>query len=303
MTGAIGKANRSVDVGASMSKHSTNAVIGSLAVMLALGGCAGTTTGNPESNVAEGATQPGAKLDRVALGKLAQAAKDDPKDVTAALRHARAVRTLDGKPQALAVVERSARTNSDNRFLQREIGLLALEIGQLAKAEAALSKSLDPKVPDWQTHLALGTALASSGKRKDADAHFKTALQLQPNHPSILNNMALSLALDGKASEAEKVLRTAAQPDGTAPQVKQNLALVLAISGKYKDAEKVAATVLAKDAASANIAMVRKMRPASGTATAAVAPPPTVPVAVPTAATDPLIEGSRRSGLGAGDLR
>jgi Flp pilus assembly protein TadD len=86
------------------------------------------------------------------------------------------------------------------------------------------------------------TALASRGKQAEAQAQFAKALALAPDHPSVLNNLALSYALDGKTAEAEKLLRKATalkvMTDGN--RLEQNLALVLGLSGKYAEARTAA---------------------------------------------------------------
>jgi Flp pilus assembly protein TadD len=130
--------------------------------------------------------------------------------------------------------------------LQRERGLLALELGQIAKAELLLRQALDNSKPDWQTYSAFGAALASAGRHKEAQEQFAKALALAPDHPSILNNLALSYALDGKPADAERLLRIAAARRDTAPQVRKNLTLVLGVSGKLAEAQKRSKSTLSR---------------------------------------------------------
>ena len=125
------------------------------------------------------------------------------------------------------MLDRAAAAKPADRRLQLERGLLALELGDAAKAEKLLRQAHDPKAPDWRLHSALGAALASRGKQQEAQVEFAKALALAPDQPSVLNNLALSYALDGKAAEAEQLLRKAQRSAGKAPQVQENLALVL----------------------------------------------------------------------------
>jgi Flp pilus assembly protein TadD len=110
-------------------------------------------------------------------------------------------------------------------------------------------------------HSALGAALATRGKQPEAQAQFAKALALAPNHPSVLNNLALSYVLDGKAGEAEKLLRTAAAAKSSpeAGRVRQNLALALGLGGKYAEARNVAEATLPADQATANVAYLKKL--------------------------------------------
>ena len=121
-----------------------------------------------------------------------------------------------------------------DRRLQLERGLLALELGDAARAEKLLRQAHDPKAPDWRLHSALGAALASRGKQQEAQVQFAKALALAPDQPSVLNNLALSYALDGKAAEAEQLLRKAQRSAGRTPQMQENLALVLGLRGRYE---------------------------------------------------------------------
>ena len=119
----------------------------------------------------------------------------------------------------------------------------------------------DPKAPDWRLHSALGTALASRGKQAEAQAQFAKALSLAPDHPSILNNLALSYALDGKTGEAEKLLRRAAAAKAGTDhdRVQQNLALVLGLGGKFAESQTVAEAALPAAKASENVAYLQKL--------------------------------------------
>ena len=227
-----------------------------VALMLVLGACSNATMpfsqsdlAVPQKNASEGAEP------------LAATHKANPADPNAALAYARALRASGAKEDALAVLETAAKAKPADRRLALERGLLTLDLGDAAKAETLLRSAHDPKAPDWRLHSALGAALASRGKQQDAQAQFAKALALSPNHPSILNNLAISYALDGKASEAEKVLRSVTSPKQSpeASKVQQNLALVLGLSGKYAEARSAAETTLPADKATANVTYLQKL--------------------------------------------
>ena len=82
---------------------------------------------------------------------------------------------------------------------------------------------------------------------------------MKPDHPSILNNLALSYALDNKPEEAEKVLRIAAVAKGSPAHIQQNLALVLGIRGNLPEAQKVAAAALPPAKSTANVAYLTSL--------------------------------------------
>ncbi len=198
---------------------------------------------------------------QVDVAPLAAVHKAKPTDPAAALAYARALRESGATPQALAVLDKTSALRPSDKRLLLERGLLALELGEPAKAEALLQKANDEKAPNWRLHSALGTALASRGKQQEAQVQFAKALALAPDHPSILNNLALSYALDGKAEEAEKLLRKARQAKSTPDlgKVQQNLALVLGLRGKYEEARVAATDALTSAKAQENVAYLQDL--------------------------------------------
>jgi Flp pilus assembly protein TadD len=204
------------------------------------------------------------------LEKLATAHKADTSDVAAALAYAKALRLAGAKADALAVLETAAKSRPTDRQLALERGQLTLDLGDAVKAELLLRAAHDPKAPDWRLHSALGAALASRGKQREAQAQFAKALALAPDQPSVLNNLALSYALDGKAAEAEKLLRkvAAAKGDTDASRVQQNLALVLGLEGKLAESRAAAEAALPPAKVSENVAYLQMLAEARAAAAA-----------------------------------
>lgn len=226
-----------------------------------LGPVAGITTGSvdaqPGANGAAAASKSDAG-DKVAT-TTAGAAKGVAAVPGSTLALARSLRDKGDKTKALAELERGRKEKPGDRELAREAGILALELGQLDRAKTSLMAALDPAKPDFHVLSALGTVHASSGNQQDAQANFRHALKLRPDHQPTLNNLALSYVLDGELAKAESTLKSASKNGQTTQQVKENLALVLALSGKYDDAEKVVADVMPKAKAAANMAYLRSL--------------------------------------------
>jgi Flp pilus assembly protein TadD len=219
------------------------AVVATLALPLAA--CANQSIFPPADLAAANVEKPKASTAkseaRSADPALIADAKADPKNADTVIKAARALRAAGQRNEALALLNQAIALQPKHAALAREKGLLALELGQIASADALLSKAIAQGKGDWQTYSALGVALASAGKHQQAQKQFAKALELAPDHPSILNNLALSYALDGKPAEAERILRVAASGKGPPAEVKQNLALVLGARGKLAEAEKLAA--------------------------------------------------------------
>ncbi len=222
-------------------------VLGSAVVCLALSGCSGAPALNlpglqtsalniPEKPaLAEKEASPAdTKAARSRLNEAATlaAARADPRDAEAVLAAARILRRQGDKAGALALLDSAASAAANDARLLRDRGLLALELGAVTRARDHLQRAIAGGSRDWQTHSALGAALAANGKPKEAERAFAEALKLAPDNPVVLNNLALALALDGRRGDAERVLRraAAATPRESNARVSQNLSLVTRIS-------------------------------------------------------------------------
>ena len=155
---------------------------------------------------------------------LAKASAENPGDATLAMAYVRVLKSTGKRIEALAVLDAASEANPDQAALNVEQGLLALELGQSGKAHGALQKAAQGP-PDWRVMSGLGIAASSQGQQREAQRYFARALELSPNNPVVLNNLAMSLVLDRKVDQAEAMLRRAAKAGGTRHQVAQNLAL------------------------------------------------------------------------------
>jgi Flp pilus assembly protein TadD len=257
-----------------------------LAAVLALGACA-QVAGTPEAALAvpdesktpaaAGAAVPAPPRTKAAL---AGEAPSTPA-ASAALAEARARRLAGEKAAALALLDKAAAAHPKDRPVAKERAFLAAELGRLADAEPQLRRLADPKAAgyeaDWRVHSAYGAALSAAGRQPEARLQLARALELAPEHPSVLNNLALSYVLEGRPAEAEKILRGIAQrSDRTV--VKQNLAMVVGLSGRGEEARRLAEQSLPPAKAKANAERLaelarQKAAPPAGAAPVAAAPP------------------------------
>jgi Flp pilus assembly protein TadD len=246
--------------------------IATLFAALILSACADPTATPASSALAPAervAAAPNTASARADLTPLAAAHRVNPSDPAAALAYAQALRTSGAKAEALAALDATAALTPSNRRVQVERGLLALDLGDTARAEKLLRQAHDANAPDWRVHSALGAALASRGKQQEAQVQFAKALALAPDHPTVLNNLALSYALDGKGEEAEKLLRKAQRGAPKAVPVQQNLALVLGLRGKYEESRSLAAATLPPAKAGENVAYLEELAGATPVASRA----------------------------------
>ena len=218
------------------------------------------------SKITTGATTPAATTP-AADGKaeLAKATEywgkiyaKNTKDAQAALNFARNLKAQGEKQQALAVMQQASTANPTHKGIAGEYGRLLLEFNHITQAEKLLELADDPINPDWKVISARGTVFAKQSQYSKAVPLFERALQLAPDQPSVMSNLALAYAMEGKVEKAEPLLRKAAALGGDA-RVNQNLALVLGLQGKYDEAKQAIASDVPPDRAAANIEYLRQM--------------------------------------------
>jgi Flp pilus assembly protein TadD len=161
----------------------------------------------------------------------------DPHDVNAALRYARALRALDQKARAVAVLQQAAIRSPNHAELLGAYGKALADAGRYKEAAEALSRAHAPERPDWRILSAQGAVADQMGDHARAQGYYEAALKLAPQEPSVMSNLGLSYALAKRLPEAERWLRQAAEAPKADQRVRQNLALVLSLQGKLAEAE------------------------------------------------------------------
>ena len=242
-------------------------VLAALAASLMLGACA--QVGADDSNGLFSALQPEPtqqSLQEAAPAEPRAAAEywgklyaKSPRDLDVALAYAQSLKATGQKREALGILQQASLIHGSNRKLAADYGRLALELDQISAAKKVLEVADDPGAPDWRVVMARGTALAKEGSYRDAIAFYERAQALNPEHPSVLNNLALAYTMSGEAERGERLLRQASSSGSDNSKVRQNLALVLGLQGKYDEAVRVGSVDLPAEDAQANTALLKKM--------------------------------------------
>jgi Flp pilus assembly protein TadD len=183
----------------------------------------------------------------------------NPRDTSAAIHYAQALRALGQRAQAAAVLEQSAIHNPQNQAVLGAYGRALADNGNYKQALEVLNRAHSPDQPDWRILSVQGAVLDQMGRHQDAQRHYASALRLMPNEASVLSNLGLSYALAKDLPSAEATLRRAAEQRGAEPKVRHNLALVVGLQGRFEEAETIARGVLSPGEAAANVAYLRQM--------------------------------------------
>lgn len=182
-----------------------------------------------------------------------------PHDKTIALTYARALRASQRHPEATAVLQKLAATNSQDMEVLGAFGKALADSGRLQEAATVLQGAHTAERPDWSILSAQGSIADQMGDHEKAQNYYSAALRIAPGEPSLLSNLGLSYALTRKLPLAEKTLRQAVSHPRADYRVRQNLALVLALQGKFQEAEAAQRADMPPEQAAANVASIRQM--------------------------------------------
>jgi Flp pilus assembly protein TadD len=238
------------------------------AVCLSAGGCKSLTDTLPTGSLGKQASVDAQRTPqgwRSLAEEWRPVYEADPANARAATIYGRALRELQQKQQAVAVLQTAALKNPQSQPLLGEYGRALADVGEFKQALEVLSRAHTPDKPNWRVLMAQGAVLDQMGQPEQARGYYDAALKLQPENPAILSNLALSHALANELETAEALLRRAQANPRATMRVRQNLALVLALQGKYDEAQDVASRDLSREQSTENITYIREMmsRPAA----------------------------------------
>jgi Flp pilus assembly protein TadD len=226
---------------------------------LSAGGCLKKGADDVTGSISAAAPGSSPETWRAAADEWGKRYDQKPGEKVASLNYARALRMLDQRQQAVAVLETAAiKTPKDTEVLAA-YGKALVEVGQFKQAQEVLSRAHTPERPDWKILSAQGAVADQLGDHVGAQSLYNAALKIQPNDPGVLSNLGLSYALARQLPLAEATLRKATDQPGADIRVRQNLSLVLALQGKFGEAEAVARRDLPPVDAAQSVAAVRQM--------------------------------------------
>ncbi|MBY5347722.1 tetratricopeptide repeat protein [Rhizobium leguminosarum] len=250
---------------ASLTTIFTNRILQGAAaslLVLALAGCS-TTKDRMTTGSVPKLTKPVDEMDatelRSATDRLGQAYEKNPRDPVTGVNYANLLRMNGRDTQALAVMQQVAIANPGDRNVLAAYGKAQAAAGQFQQALDTIGRAQTPDRPDWKLVSAQGAILDQMGRASDARQHYRDALDIQPNEPSILSNLGMSYVLTGDLRTAETYLRSAASQPTADSRVRQNLALVVGLQGRFPEAEQIARRELSPQQADANVAYLRGM--------------------------------------------
>lgn len=244
----------------------TTRLLGSVALSVALAGCAVAPTPHGDSgptpeqkaNVEPALRQAAMLAERNAsYGEAAQhyAALHGkyPQDKQITLALARNLRFAGNPQQAIAVINSGSDAPAGDPLALLELGKDYLAADQLNLAKPTLERARTAAPLNWEILSSLGVVYDYQGDYEQAQQQYDAALFIDPENPTVLNNKALSLAQQGRLDEAVNTMKIATDQPSASAQARQNLALLMALKGDAGAAERLARKDLPPAVAEANI--------------------------------------------------
>jgi Tfp pilus assembly protein PilF len=135
------------------------------------------------------------------------------------------------------------------------LGLVHLQQGETAQAETLIRRAL--KVSESAFFLgSLANLLKNSGRLDEAEATYRRALVLKPDHADAHNNLGILLWETGRQDKAEAAFRRAVAIRPAYADAQQNLGSLLYASKRFAEAGEACRLALGADARHANAHML-----------------------------------------------
>ena len=167
--------------------------------------------------------------------------RDDPGFHAAELGRAGALRAAGRTDAAVEVLESLAETHGDLPLVQSTLADLKRSLNEYDDAIEAYTKAIDlfdePERSQWFLFYARGISNERSGNWEAAEADFRTALELNPDQPQVLNYLGYSLVeKQTKLDEALDMIERAVAAEPGSGYIVDSLGWVQFKLGRYAEA-------------------------------------------------------------------
>jgi tetratricopeptide (TPR) repeat protein len=168
-------------------------------------------------------------------------APDHPAYIQAEIGRSQALRDAGRDDAAVEALTQLARRYPDTRIVHYRLGDLLRGLDRHAEATPAYDRAIEltpePEQQDWPLFFSRGITLERTDRWPEAEADFRTALDLEPGQPQVLNYLGYSLVeMQIKLDEALDMIEraVAARPDDG--YITDSLGWVLYRLGRYDEA-------------------------------------------------------------------
>lgn len=160
------------------------------------------------------------------IDQLARAYDAKPGEKRASLAYAERLRSSGQHAQAVAVLQKASIQNVGDRDVAAAYGKSLADVGRFDEAMKVLTQAHTADRPDWRVLSTQGAISDQTGNHARAREFYTQALQIAPNEPSVLTNLALSHLLTRDVAQAETLLQRAVSQPNATERTHANLKLV-----------------------------------------------------------------------------
>jgi len=162
-----------------------------------------------------------------ALSILEKSYQRNSQDIGVATQYAEALRKSGQAEKASYILESFANQDEAPVDTIVEYASIQLENGDYEDAETFARKALAQDDKSSEAHHLLGIALDAQAKHVEAEASFRTALDMWEGDPvPIMNNLALNLASQERIQDAVDILKKAKSIAPNRIEVERNLRII-----------------------------------------------------------------------------
>lgn len=138
-------------------------------------------------------------------------------------------------PQAVELLGKAAALNSESPDVHNNLGVVLTQTGRLNEAEASFHKALALR-EDATAYFNLALVLQKLDSRDAAEAACRRAVELKPDWPEALLELACLCRRAGRYPDAEKFFRRAIELRPRWAEARSEFALLLDVSGRIDEA-------------------------------------------------------------------
>ena len=171
--------------------------------------------------------------------------------------------SLNQVEDALVLFERVVKTDASNGAGLSGLGRSLVKAGEGRAALGPLDLAATVQPWDVKVWNARGVALDLVGRHVEAEASYRIGLNMEPENPTLRNNLGLSLALAGRPDEAIALLEPMAVK-GEDPRARQTLSLVYGLKGDDQAARELATEDMVDADADRNVEIFKLLRQERG---------------------------------------
>lgn len=160
-----------------------------------------------------------------------------PEYEPAYIGYAQAGRKTGAHQQVLVKLFDYKTRNAESADISMEIAKVFYELKDYNKALEEIDEAIEIQNDNWKLYSLRGVVTDKLNYPSEAEASYARALELSPDNPTILNNLAVSKMNNGSYNEAEYFVTKAMNDKKADIQVYRTYAKVLAMKGDLTKAE------------------------------------------------------------------